>query len=110
MTPLQYTAFVPLVLGLLIRRNERRMIARLREAGATLGERAIWLDGRAPLSRFSRGRLARAGVLQPAGNDRYYLNDAAYEAFRARRRTRAAVIVTLLSIGIAVLYFRGVFG
>jgi hypothetical protein len=37
------------------------------------------------------------------------LNDAAHEAFRARRRTRAVFVVTLLSIGIAVLYFRGVF-
>jgi hypothetical protein len=110
MNPLQYAAFVPMALGLMVRRSERRTIAQLQEAGATLAERAILLDSRQALSRFTRDRLARAGVLQSAGNDRYYLNDTAYEAFRARRRTRAAFIITLLFIGIAVLYFRGVFG
>jgi hypothetical protein len=110
MNPLQYVALVPMALGLMVRRSERRTIARLQEAGATLAERAILLDSRPPLSRFTHGRLARAGVLQSAGNDRYYLNDAAYEAFRARRRMRAAFIVTLLLLGIAVLYFRGVVG
>jgi len=109
MNPLQYVAFVPLALAAAVRRSERRTIARLHEAGANTAERAILLDTRRPLSGFTHRRLERAGVLQPAGNDRYYLSDAAYETFSTRRRTRAMVVLTLLLIGIAILYFRGDF-
>jgi hypothetical protein len=109
MNPLQFVAFVPLVLAAAIRRSERRAITRLEEAGANTAERAILLETRGPLSSFTHHRLERAGVLKAAGNDRYYLNGAAYEAFRTRRRTRALVVVTLLLIGIAMLYFRGEF-
>ena len=109
MSPLQYVAFVPLALVAALRRSERRAIARLLDAGANTAERAILLDSQRPLSGFTRQRLERAGVLQPAGNDRYYLNVGAYEVFRARRRKRAMFMAALLLIGIAILYFRGDF-
>jgi hypothetical protein len=107
MNPLQYVAFVPLALVAALRRSERRVIARLLDAGANTAGRAILLDSQRPLSGFTRQRLERAGVLHPAGNDRYYLDAGAYEVFRARRRTRAMVMAALLLIGIAILYFRG---
>jgi hypothetical protein len=37
------------------------------------------------------------------------LHEAAYDAYRGRRRTRAIVLVALLLIGIVILYFRGDF-
>jgi hypothetical protein len=109
MNPLQYMAFVPLAFVAALRRSERRVIARLLDAGANTAERAILLDTQRPLSGFTRQRLERAEVLRPAGNDRYYLNVGGYEAFRARRRKRAMVMAALLLIGVAILYFRGDF-
>jgi hypothetical protein len=57
-----------------------------------------------PLSGFAHDRLERAGVLEPAGHDRYYLNEARYKVYRGRRRTRATVVLALLVIGIFILY------
>jgi hypothetical protein len=109
MNPLQLLAFVPMALAAAVRRSERRAITRLRDAGANTAERAIILESGRPLAGFAHQRLERAGVAQPAGNDRYYLNEAAYDAYRGRRRKRAMVIVALLMMGIAILYFRGAF-
>jgi hypothetical protein len=106
-SPVQLLALLPMTLAAAVRRSERRTIARLREAGANTAERGIVLERRRPLSRFVQHRLERSGVLLAAGNDRYYLNEAAYDAYRGRRQKRAMVIIALLLIGLAILYFRG---
>ena len=107
MSPVQLLAVIRMTLAGAVRRSERRAIARLREAGADTAERAIVLETRRPLSGCAHHRLVRSGGLQPAGNDRYYWHEAAYDAYRSRRRTRALVLMALLLIGIAILYFRG---
>jgi hypothetical protein len=40
-------------------------------------------------------------------NDRYYFRPPAYGTFRARRRKRALLILTVVLIGVAILYMRG---
>jgi hypothetical protein len=86
--------------------SERRTIQRLTDAGANTAERGILLeDGR--LARLVRSRLQRAGALQAAGNNRYYLLMDAYERYRGRRRMRAWIIVTILMLAVASVYFGG---
>ena len=104
---LQVLAFVPLAAAARIRRVERRTIARLTDAGANVAERGILLQRAGLVDGFVFRRLLRAEVLQPAGNDRYYLNSAAYERFRGARRRRALVVLTIMLIIVAALYFRG---
>lgn len=104
---LKVLAFIPMVIGARLRRIERRTIARAMDAGATVSERAILLEQAGKLGDFVRGRLERAGVLIPVGNDRYYFDAAAYAAFRARRRQRALLVSSLLAIAITILYLRG---
>ena len=100
---------VPMALAAALRRSERRAIARLQEAGANTAERAILLERSRPLAGFTHARLERAGVLRSAGNDRYYLDEGGYAAYRQRRRRRAMVAFMLLAIGVALLYYGGTF-
>lgn len=109
MNALQLVALVPMTLAAAVRRSERRVIARLRDAAANTAERAILLDRDRPLADFTRRRLERTGVLRAAGHDRYYLDEGGYAAYRNRRRTRARVVFVLLMIGVALLYFGGAF-
>ena len=99
--------FLPMLLAARIRRVERRTIGRLTDAGADRAERAILLETGGPIERFVHGRLERAGALQPAGNDRYYLYPAGYERFRGRRRMRALILLSVLAAVIAGLYWGG---
>jgi hypothetical protein len=102
-------AFLPLALAAGMRRIERRTLARLTEAAATTSQRAILLEPGGILARFVYGRLAAAGALVFTGNDRYYLNVAAYDRFCRRRRQRALLVAGLILVVIGVLYFAGVF-
>lgn len=104
---LRILTFVPMVLAARLRRIERRAVDRLQAAGATTDERAILLENGGALTGFVYRRLNDARVLVRLGNDRYYLNDTAYQQFCGRRRKRAVMVVTLLVIIITVLYLRG---
>jgi hypothetical protein len=102
-------AFLPLILAGRMRRAERRTIARLKDAGATVAERGVLLQRDGVINEFVVRRLERAGVVKDAGNDRYYWDGAAYERLRGARRRRAAVVFGLLLLIAAALYFRGDF-
>jgi hypothetical protein len=98
--------------ALIVARNsriERRAIARLNEAGANTAERAILLEDAGRASRGVQRRLVEAGALVSAGNDRYYLNQPAYEAYRGRRRTRANIVLAVLAVIVLVMYYAGIF-
>jgi hypothetical protein len=98
----------PIALAAVVGRLERRTIQRLTDAGANTAERGILLeDGR--LARVVRGRLERAGALRAAGNNRYYLLVDAYQRYRGRRRVRAWIVVTILMLAVASVYFSGGF-
>ena len=56
-------------------------MARLKDAGATIAERAILLEQGGIATAFVHDP-PRTGTCAPAaGNDRYYLDPAAYDAF-----------------------------
>jgi hypothetical protein len=103
---LRLLVIAPIAFAAVVRRLERKTIERLTDAGANTAERGILLeDGR--LARLVQGRLARAGALQAVGNDRYYLLMDAYERYRGRRRVRAWIIVAILLLAVATVYFSG---
>jgi hypothetical protein len=95
--------------ALRVRRVERLTIQRFRDAGANTAERAILLEAGMWFGPVVYRRLERAGVLRRAANDRYYLEQPAYEAFRRRRRIRGLVVLTILLTGIAIVYLLGGF-
>jgi hypothetical protein len=106
---IQAAPFLPLVIAARLRGIERKAIARLTDAGANTAERAIQLEPGGRLQQFVYYRLKRAGALQNAAADRYYFDQAGYDALRGSRRTRALAVIALLLIGLAVGYYRGVF-
>ena len=99
--------FIPLAVAAKIRQVEHRAITRLRDAGANTAERAILMERAGPVEGFVHRRLERAGVLQAAANDRYYVNETAYRAFQARGRRRAVAVMVSLIGAFAVMYFGG---
>jgi hypothetical protein len=105
---LRVLAILPMMFAARLRRIERRAIERLKGAGADTAERAILLQNSGVVSDFVYRRLGKAGAIVPANNDRYYLNERAYETFRGRRRRRAVVAVMAVLVIIAVLYAQGV--
>ncbi|HPR65050.1 MAG TPA: hypothetical protein PK014_12620 [Thermoanaerobaculia bacterium] len=72
-----------------------RLLRHLRRKGATSPEGAIPLDLRAPLSRWFRDRLLRAGVLVSPDEGTFFLNEEAYRIYRNRRiRLALSILVT----------------
>jgi hypothetical protein len=106
---LRALALVPLALAGRLRRIERRAIDRFHAAGANNAERAVLLEDGGALTAFVHRRLADARAIVPAGNDRYYLNQDAYDLWCRRRRRRATVALAIALIISVVLYFRGGF-
>ena len=104
---IQACLFVPVALVARIRGVERRTIARLKDAGANTRERGILLERQGVLNEFVVRRLLRAGVLQEAGNDRYYWQSAAYDSFCRARRRRAFIVFAVVFVIGAALYVRG---
>ena len=88
-------------------RTQRELVARFTSAGAVSPERAI---PRGELSRSSANvfaELARLGVFVPAGNDRWYFDQAAWERAQSRQKSRlliTAVVVFLLAAAFLTLW------
>lgn len=101
---LRALSFIPLALAARVRQVERRTITRLTDAGANRLDRAILLERDGPVVRFVHQRLERAGVLQPAANDRYYWDEPAYHELVRRRHRRALIVVGLLVLMITMIY------
>jgi hypothetical protein len=104
---IQALAFIPLIVAVRARRIERRMFERFKDAGANVGERAIFVDHDGLLKRMVFRRLRASAVLRDAGNDRYYWDAAAYSEFRGRRRRRAALAIAAIVLGVLMLFFSG---
>ena len=102
---LQALAIVPMALAARLRRLERRTITQVSRAATA--DAAVSLRERGAAAQFVQHRLHRAGVLLDAGNGRYYFSKPAYDRFRRNRRKRALVLIGIVLIGMAVLYWRG---
>jgi hypothetical protein len=95
------------LLALALIAAERRIVRRLRSAGALMPQNAIPIAQRSALTRFRLARLLRSGAVVAAGG-RYYLDPAAFALYRGRRRRRAFILISsVLAIGAIFWVLRG---
>lgn len=97
---------VPPAIVLVVLAAERRLIARLRQARATVPERAVRLE----TQRLSRRRLAhlvRVGAVREIADGRHYLDEAVYTLYCGHRRRMViiAVVAAVLALGAVMLLF-----
>lgn len=86
-----------------VRIVEKRLVAKLRAANATVEGRAIRLDDLHWLQRRRLQRLARANAVHETPDGRWYLDEPFYTELVAWRRRMALVaIVAAVLAGIAV--------
>jgi hypothetical protein len=84
--------------GIAITAAERRVVRRLRAAGARSAETAQPLGDTRRLGSRRLAALMDAGAIREAAPRRYFVDDAAYAAYRGDRRAVAAA-VALASVG-----------
>jgi hypothetical protein len=88
------------------RRAERRLVERLRQAGATSAKAAASLPS-SELSRLESSRLARLqtrGAIVEPQPGRFYLDEPQYEAYRRGRQVRGiAILAAVLAVGALAL-------
>lgn len=80
-----------------IKRAERRLVEHLRDAGAVNPSSASPIPDQNWIGRSVVRRMVKAGALREAGSG-VYLDEAAYDAFRARRRRN-----TIIAVGTAAV-------
>ena len=98
----------PTVMAALILATDRKIVRRLRTAGATDAAHAIELDPPGPVGPARLRRMIAAGAVHEAGAHRYFLDEAGFRAWRASRRKRAMVVVAIMLAVIAMLMVGGV--
>jgi hypothetical protein len=97
-----FAPFVGLLVALFVVASHR-LIRRLQEAGATSAATAQPVPGRR-LTAYWRRRFVAAGVLLSIDGERFWVDDARWQAFRRRRRHRAlAVCLTLVALLLTVV-------
>jgi hypothetical protein len=86
---------------------ERRVAHTLRDAGAADAASARQLFDLNGLEERALERLIGAGAIVREGPDRYFLNPAAWTAYRARRGKRVLTALALVLVVAGVLLFLG---
>lgn len=90
--------------------RERRMVNRVRTAGAVTPEQARTLDELGISKGVILRRLRERAVIRQAGPDRFYLDEPSWEAVRRSRRRAIHVLgVIALVLLFAVLFARRLF-
>ncbi len=84
---------------------DRRLIRRLRDAGATSPATATDLQATRGLDKRRIARLERRGVLVRAGANRFYLDETAHAAWEAKRRLLALIVLALAFAVLAVVAY-----
>jgi len=84
---------------------DRRLIRRLRDAGATRPATATDLQATRGLDKRRIARLERRGVLVRAGANRFYLDETAHAAWEAKRRLLALIVLALAFAVLAVVAY-----
>ncbi|HVS00345.1 MAG TPA: hypothetical protein VMW27_27205 [Thermoanaerobaculia bacterium] len=92
---------IPSIIAAQIVRTDRKIVRDLRDAGATTSERATLLEPGRHLRRRRIKRLEGIGAVRRAG-DRYYLDEAAWEAYQSRRRRRILIAMILVVIAFLI--------
>ena len=90
--------------------RERRMVNRLRTAGAVTPEQARTLEELGITKGVILRRLRERAVIRQAGPDRFYLDEPSWEAVRRSRRRAIHVLgVIALVLLFALLFARQLF-
>lgn len=99
---------LPMAGPLVVKIAEKRVVARLRAAKATVPQRAIALDDLHWMPQRRLQRLARAGAVHETDGGRWYLDEPVYAELVAWRRRMAAItIVAAILAGLAVYFLPG---
>lgn len=85
-----------MLVAIAIVRTDRRMVRRLRDAGALSPERAVPVASGNALRRWRLARLVGGGALRREAGDCYYVDEEGWRAYRRRRRVRVAVVLLVL--------------
>jgi hypothetical protein len=103
---LQAVSAAAITFGAAARRAERSLVRQLRATTAIAPASAILLTPRSRLARWQLARLGRSGAVVHTGDGRYWLDDAAFDRHRTRRRRRALVVLAIvLPIALAVWWW-----
>ena len=102
---------IALLIALLLLATRRRMFRTFQRAEAYDEASAIALPGLWPVQRWWQSRLKNAGVLRGTADERYWMDRAAWQRYRAVRRRRGltilACLVTVVAIVFIVLWRQG---
>ena len=98
----------PTIMAAAILATDKKIVRRLREAGATAPGLAVELDPPGPVGPARLRRMISVGAVREAGSKRYYLDEQGYRAWRTVRRKRALVIFGITICVIAMLVVAGV--
>jgi hypothetical protein len=98
----------PTILAALILATDRKIVRRLRAAGAINAARAIEFDPPGPIGRGRLRRMLLVGAVRETDANRYYLDENNFRAWRVVRRKRALAILAIMGVLIAMLVVAGV--
>ena len=89
--------------------RRKRLVHAFREAGATEASRAVTLEQLGQRRSWIFDQMAGHGVFLAVagGSDRYFMNEAAAEAFLAARRRRALIIAGVLLLAFLLMWLLG---
>lgn len=98
----------PTILAALILATDRKIVRRLRAAGAMNAAHAIEFDPPGLVGRARLRRMLSVGAVRETGASRYYLDENNFRAWRVVRRKRALAVVAIMVVLIAMLVVGGV--
>ncbi len=98
----------PTIFAALILATDRKIVRRLRAAGAMNAAHAIEFDPPGPIGRARLRRMLTVGAVRETDANRYYLDENTFRAWRVVRRKRALAVVAIMAVLIAMLMAGGV--
>ena len=98
----------PALMAALILATDKKIVRRLRAAGATSAVHAVEFDPPGPMGPARLRRMLSVGAVRETGANRYYLDERNYLAWRAVRRKRALAVLAVMVMVIAMLVVGGV--
>ncbi len=97
---------IPALFAALILRTDRQLVASLRDAGALSATTARALEPRYALARWRLARLQSVGAVGQTASGGLFLDASAWAAYRARRRGRVLIALTVtLPVAVALAYW-----
>ena len=93
-----------IITTLKIRRTQRDLVQRFESVGAIGPDRAIPRGELGGLGELVFSKLARDGVFVNCGEDRWYVDLAAWDRFKPRQRKRSLVTAVVIVLVVAALF------